>query len=134
MVLEMSSTVNLAARSGEYRDPVDTLVDILAYFVAARNYSYVDILSNALDPLTAMEAIINALRDFETSCLKPGQRNEGVVCPKIRPGDLEKALRIAESQIKEPGENLFHFTRKIAMRAFARAGKFRVESQGGEEK
>lgn len=130
----MPEASNISTRPGGYTDPVDTLVDILAYFVAARNYSYVDILSNALDPLTAMEAIINALRDFETSCLKSGQRNEEVICPSIKPSDLEKALRIAESQIREPGENLFHFTRKIAMRAFARAGKFRVKSVGGEEK
>lgn len=131
----MSEASSVSTRSGAYTDPVDTLVDILAYFVAARNYSYVDILSNALDPLTAMEAIINALRDFETSCLKSGQRSEEeeVVCPKIKQEDLEKALRIAESQIREPGENLFHFTRKIAMRAFARAGKFRIKPVGGEE-
>ncbi|MEB3807079.1 MAG: hypothetical protein GSR73_06155 [Desulfurococcales archaeon] len=110
---------------------LNPLIDILAYFAANKNYGYIDVLANALDPITAREALINALRDFEASCKKPQQAQGEVPCPSINPQALEKAVEHVESYLDKPGERLFSFTRSLALKALARASSFR-RIQGGE--
>lgn len=112
----------------------DSIIDVLAYFVAARNYGYVDIIANALDPLTVREALINALRDFEAACTTGRERSSEkcAVCPKISEEELEKAVGIIEAKLSGGASEFMTYTRSLALKALARAPKFRTpECTGG---
>jgi len=121
----------MSQSKGEVKgSPLDSIIDILAFFVATRNYSYVDILSNALDELTAREALINALRDYRSTCPQPGmtveRRDIKVRCPSVSHDTLEAAVRIVESRLREAGADLMTFTRSLSLNALARADKFKI--------
>jgi len=117
------------ARSAE-----DILADVLAFFVAQKKYSYVDILGNALDKLLAMDVVKDAIRDFESACLD-GQPIEEAICPNITAEELEKAGNVITSRIEKASTQEFlMLTRKLAVRALARAPKFKKGKgeEGGE--
>ncbi|BAN89820.1 hypothetical protein [Aeropyrum camini] len=107
------------------------IVDILAFFAAARQYGYVDILANALDPLTAKEALINAIRDYKSVCSKSDyvERSDGVKvkCPKVDPSTLEAAVGWLDKELgsRSPSK-ILDLTRTLALRALARSEVFKV--------
>ncbi|MEB2835842.1 MAG: hypothetical protein GSR80_001083 [Desulfurococcales archaeon] len=124
--------------AGEAR--LEPIVDILAFFAAMGNYGYLDVLGNALERTTALEALGNALRDYRSTCLdaSPEQRRrleaeEGVRCPRLGPGDLEAAVREFEevTREKERSGELVVLLREIYVRALARASRFKVGGSGG---
>ena len=104
-------------------------------FAAMRNYGYLDIIGNALERTTALEALGNALRDFRSTCLDASpearrglEKEEGVRCPDISPNDLEKAVsafrRLLEE--KERSGELVTFLREVYVDALSRASRFKV--------
>ena len=126
--------------AGEAR--LGPIVDILAFFAAMGNYGYLDVLGNALERTTALEALGNALRDFRSTCLDatPHQRRrleseEGVRCPRVRPNDLEVAVSAFEevTREKERTGELVVLLREVYVRALARASQFKVREGGGEK-
>lgn len=129
----------MSAESEAKTTNIEPIIDVFAFFAATRNYSYLDILGNALETTTALEALGNAIRDFRSTCLDspPEARarfeaEEGVKCPRIDSKALEKAVgdftRIMAG--KEKKGELVTFLREVYVRALARASRFKVE--GGE--
>ncbi len=115
-----------AAGEEKGRHPLDVLADVLGFFAAARRYSYVDIVGNALDPLTAAEALRDALRDFDTECHGPGRGEEEVKCPSISPEDLARAGDyISRVLLTAKPQEFFRITRELSMKALSRAALFR---------
>ena len=131
-----------AGGEGEKRsDPLSPVIDIFAFFAAMRNYSYLDILGNALERTTALEALGNAVRDFRSTCLdaSPESRHKleaekEVKCPRIDPEELEKAVNAFNSIMinRERSGELVVFLREVYVKALSRASRFKVKSQGGE--
>ena len=86
---------------GEALRKLRALAEVLAYFAASRNYGYVDILSNALDPAVALETVYNLVRDFKSSCIDREHRPcEGAEagdvdarCPRVSARELDEAVR-----------------------------------------
>ncbi len=107
---------------------LEPLIDILAYFAAARNYGYVDALTNALDPATALEAVVNALRDYKSSCVDRKPEEEEVRCPSLDPKSLENSVRYFEEKVSELGSSgeLVLLLKRISLRALARSHELRV--------
>ena len=114
---------------------LEPLIDVLAYFAAARNYGYVDALTNALDPATALEAMVNAIRDFKSTCIDRRPSSEEAICPTIDLGKLEKSARYFEEVVSSLGGtgDLVLLVRRIALRALARSHKYRPGSGGASE-
>ena len=112
------------------------LVEVLAAFAAARNYSYVDRVGNSLEPLTAFEAIKDALRDFDSTCSRDRyiERDEAsnlcVPCPQVSSNDLLNALGIIEDVIEDK-RRFLEITRRLATNALSRTGYYRRKCSGG---
>lgn len=119
---------------GGRRDPLGPIKDILAVFAAMRNYGYLDVLGNALERTTALEALGNALRDFRSTCVdSPEARKrlleqEGVRCPEVKPEELEEAVAEFRRRLesKERAGELVLFLREIYVDALSRASRFKV--------
>ena len=110
---------------------LEPLIDVLAYFAAARNYGYVDALTNALDPATALEALVNALRDFKSSCIdRRVAGEEEAVCPQLDLGKLEQSARYFEDLVSKLGGtgDLVLLVRRMALRALARSHRYRPKT------
>lgn len=99
---------------------ISVLIDVLAFFASQRNYGYIDRLGNALDEVTAYEALRDALRDYYSVCVDRKQE----CCPDVNPEDLEKAIKFFISYISgKGGDVIVRETRKIALEALARRAK-----------
>ena len=122
------------ARSAE-----DVIADVLAYFAAKKRYGYVDMIGNALDNIIALEALKDAIRDFKSSCIDNPGTDEDVVCPQVSPVELDRAGQILAAELsKGDTKELILLTRRVAVKALARAPKFvrrpeKAEVGGGEK-
>ena len=95
----------------------ELLVELLAYFAAQRNYGYIDKLGNALDEITAYEALKDALRDYNSVCVDRRQE----CCPNIDPARLEMAVKnFIESISGKSGDVIVKETRKLSLEVLAR--------------
>ena len=113
------------------KDPLAPIVEILAAFAAARRYSYLDRVGNSLEPLTALEAIRDALRDFDSSCRRGGllyeDRDEGICvpCPKIDSEELKNSIGFFEAMTRRGKREFLELTRKLSIRALSRASEYK---------
>lgn len=106
---------------------LDPVLDVLAFYAATRNYGYVDRLANAIDEVTAYEAIRDALRDFYSQCVDRRDKcvevtqDFRVLCPEVELGQLERAVSEFLRRIGgKPGDVVVKETREIALAALAR--------------
>ncbi len=138
------SAVSGPAREGEApgggRASLEPVVDMLAFFVAMRNYGYADAIGNALEPATALEVLGSALRDFRSLCLdsSPQARRrlaaeKKVACPSVGGDELEGAVEMLRRMLVSRGRRggLVQLLREIYVSALARASRFRLD---GEER
>ena len=124
------------------KDPLNPLIEVLAAFAAARNYSYVDRVGNSLEPLAALEALKDALRDFDSTCSrekyikKDEASNLCVPCPRVSSKDLYDAINSIEDIVadmiaekcdksKKGRRRFLEETRRLATNALSRAGNYR---------
>lgn len=112
-------------------DKLSPLIDILAYFTAARRYGYVDALAGALNPEVAKAVVSDALRDFEVSCSGGVSREECVKCPKVNPRELGEAVDLLDRLLAEPGDRFFKTIRSMTLKALSRAPSLRLPCGGG---
>ncbi len=120
------------------RPDIDPIIDVFAFFAAMRNYGYVDILGNALERTTALEALATAIRDFRSTCLDATpaararlEKEEGVRCPSIGAEELQRAVEAFSgitAKLESEGR-LVPFLREIYVKALSRASRFKA---GGE--
>jgi len=106
-------------------DKLEPIVGVLAYFTAARKYSYVDALSGALNPEVAKAVIADALRDFAVSCGEGVSRDECVACPKIDPSELKEAVNLLDRMLAKQGGRFFETIRSITLKALGMAPSLR---------
>lgn len=108
------------------KDPtLDPLVDVLALYAATRNYGYVDRLGNALDKITAYEAIRDVLRDFYSQCVDRREKCvDNIKCPEVSPEALEEAVnKFVEEIMDKSGDVIVEKTRELVLAALARKPK-----------
>ncbi|MEB3862037.1 MAG: hypothetical protein GSR84_07445 [Desulfurococcales archaeon] len=125
----MSSSPNLAETAPRRGDKLDPIIDILAYFTAARRYGYVDALAGALNPEIAKAVIADALRDFEVSCGGGKSKEECVKCPSIDPDSLRNAIEMLDrmlGKLDKPGKGFFETIRSMTLKALSRAPSLRI--------
>lgn len=112
------------------------LVDVLAAFTAAGNYSYVDRIGNSLMPLIALEAARDALRDYSSACREDEYLEEDeetglcVPCPKINAYELDVTLQEFMNIVQGDRKVFLDITRKIAVEALARAKIYQLPCKG----
>jgi len=110
---------------------------VLAFFSAMKNYGYVDRLGNALNEITAVEALKDAIRDFHSTCLdspdkcvevKMGSEALKLKCPEIDVEELHKDLEEFITKLSgKSGDVIVKETRKLALRALASKEKVKLE-------
>jgi len=115
--------------------PIDVIVNILAFFAAQKKYSYVDMIGNALDKLLAIDALKDAVRDFKSSCIDQAIPDEEVVCPNLDPKEIDYATRWVADKIRNADTHEFLLlTRELAVKALARAPRFKKEKSEEESR
>jgi CRISPR-associated protein Csa5 len=94
----------------------EPIIDILAYLGSQRDYSYIDRLGNAIDEISIMEAVRDAVRSFYTLCEKPESN-----CPSIDPQELEKSINALVATINtKPRDQIVKLARELSLKAYAK--------------
>ena len=119
---------------------LEALVNVLGFFSALRNYGYVDRLGNALDEVTAIEAVKDAIRDFHSLCIDSKDKcvetrvdSEEIKfkCPEISPEDLMNDFNEFLNNIEgKPGDVIVRVTRRIALAALAKKEVLKQRCEG----
>lgn len=112
---------------------VEPLIQVLSYFAAQKMYIYVDTLTNALDVITVVDTINNALRDFKSNCIDRVPSEDEIRCPEIDLDKLEQSVNnfndIIDEFDKRPSEVILFF-RRMASKALAYSYTY---TKGGNE-
>jgi len=107
------------------------IVDLLSFLGALGDYSYIDRLGNAIDEVSVLEALRDAIRAYYTNCLgedkcKEYEKGKGVLCPDIKPEELEKRVsQLIDNISKASRVELIKLSRDLALRAYARIADMR---------
>lgn len=94
----------------------EPIVTILAYLGSQRDYSYIDRLGNAIDEVSIMEAVRDAVRAFFTVCEQPEAN-----CPSIDASELEKSLNALTAVVQaKPRHYVVRLARELSLKAYAK--------------
>ncbi|MEM4624505.1 MAG: hypothetical protein QXR24_03820 [Thermosphaera sp.] len=116
---------------------MNQIIEILAFLGAKKDYSYIDRLGNALDEISIMEAIRDAIRAYFALCReRPGSvdLDEGrvVMCPSITDAELERAVNMLASMLQNrPRTEIVKLARELSMRAYARIPSMIAREESG---
>jgi len=104
------------------------IIEVLSFLGATGDYSYLDRLGNAIDEISVLEALRDAIRAYYTNCL--GERacveydresKLGVLCPEFKPEELEQAVsQIAVKLSKASRVEIIKLSRELALKAYAK--------------
>ncbi|AFK51442.1 hypothetical protein TCELL_1019 [Thermogladius calderae 1633] len=103
------------------------IIEILAFLGAIGDYSYIDRIGNAVDEVTLMESVRDAIRAYYTNCLGETkcviydkEKNLGVYCPSIDAESIDKAVSVMLAKLgKSTRVEMIKLSREIALKAYA---------------
>lgn len=105
---------------------LEDLIMILGFNGAIGDYSYIDRLGNAIDEISVIEAIKDAIRAYYTNCSKTSkcieydrEHKQGVLCPEISSERLNNAISWLISQITNSTRiDVIKLSREIALKSY----------------
>ena len=99
------------------------IIDILAFLGSQKYYSYIDRLGNALDEISILEAINDAIRDFYSMC-----GSKQTECPQIDSGKLQDAVKELTDMIQDSEKStrfqVLQFARELSLNSYAHIKNF----------
>jgi CRISPR-associated protein Csa5 len=110
----------------------EPIVSILAYLGSQKDYSYIDRLGNAIDEISIMEALRDAVRSFITKCEEPESK-----CPSIDFQELDKSLNTLLEKISPKHQKqvikleVIKLARELSLKAYAKIKTFETSQAGG---
>ena len=114
-------------------EKIHELIEVLSFMGATGDYSYLDRLGNAIDEISFLEALRDAIRAYYTNCLKERicveydrENKLGVLCPEIKPEKLEEAISHINEKLRGASRiDIVKISREIALKAYAKIGEIR---------
>ena len=104
----------------------EPIIDMLAFLGSQKDYSYIDRLGNALDEISILEAIRDAMRAFYATC-----GSEGTNCPQIDAQKLQDDVNILTSIIQnKPRFQVLQLARELSLKSYARIKNFELSTSG----
>jgi CRISPR-associated protein Csa5 len=104
----------------------EQILDLLSFLGVLGDYSYIDRLGNAIDEVTILESLRDAIRAYYTNCLREKKcieysENVGVLCPDISSEELEKAVSVISAKLATINRvEIIKLSRELALKAYAR--------------
>ena len=104
------------------------IIQVLSFLGAIGDYSYLDRLGNAIDEISVLEALRDAIRAYYTNCLgkracvEYNRENKlGVLCPEIKSEELEQAVSQITAKISKASRvEIIKMSREFALKAYAK--------------
>jgi len=108
-------------------------VEILSFLGAIEEYSYIDRIGNAIDEISVLEALKDAVRAYYTNCMKEKKCVEynrelklGVYCPDVKPEELDQIISSISARVGKVSRiELIKLSRELALKAYARIPEVR---------
>jgi CRISPR-associated protein Csa5 len=104
----------------------EQILDLLSFLGVLGDYSYIDRLGNAIDEVTILESLRDAIRAYYTNCLREKKcieysENVGVLCPDISSEELEKTVSVISAKLATINRvEIIKLSRELALKAYAR--------------
>lgn len=113
----------------------EDLVILLAFLGATGDYSYIDRLGNAIDEVTILESLRDAIRAYYTNCLGERkcveydrERKLGVMCPSISSEKLDTIVEFVSRHLSRASRiEIIRLSREMALRSYAKVPRIRSE-------
>jgi len=114
---------------------LEALIEVLSFLGATGDYSYLDRLGNAIDEVSILEAIRDAIRAYYTNCLEKRECIEynrkqklGVLCPELKFEELERAISFITTKLsKSTRVEIIKLSRELALKAYSKIPDIRVK-------
>jgi len=106
----------------------EQIIEVLSFLGSTGDYSYLDRLGNAIDEISILEALRDAIRAYYTNCLDKRACIEydreskiGVLCPEFKPEDLEQVVSQITAKLgKASRVEIIKLSRELALKAYAK--------------
>lgn len=112
----------------------EPIIQVLAFLGVQKDYSYIDRLGNALDEVSILESVRDALRAYHATC---GEKEEcievregvGIKCPNINWEELEKSINALAAMLSTKSRpEIVRLSRELATKAYATIPRFSSEN------
>jgi len=111
----------------------EQIIEVLSFLGSTGDYSYLDRLGNAIDEISILEALRDAIRAYYTNCLDKRACMEydresriGVLCPELKPEDLEQVVSQITAKLgKASRVEIIKLSRELALKAYAKIPEIR---------
>ncbi len=104
------------------------VIEVLSFLGATGDYSYLDRLGNAIDEISVLEALRDAIRAYYTNCLRERvcieydrENKLGVLCPEFKSEELEQVISHITAKISKASRvEIIKLSRELALKAYAK--------------
>jgi len=115
----------------------DQVLNVLSFLGATGDYSYLDRLGNAIDEVSVLEALRDAIRAYYANCLDEQkcieydkEKKLGVKCLNLKSEEIEQEVSHMIARLSKLSRvDVIRLSRELALRAYAKVLEVRETMQ-----